>query len=86
MRRSDCADAQAGLRLCCSHTPEDRFSGDKAHPICYHNGNLHRNDFILSKHFNFERLMIEQSPFSRRPVSDQLPTIRLLVADSCRYL
>ena len=22
---SDCADAQAGLRLCCSQTPEDRF-------------------------------------------------------------
>ena len=25
-RWSDCADAQAGLRLCCSQTPEDRVS------------------------------------------------------------
>ena len=28
---SDCADAQAGLRLCCSQTPEDRFSRFEAH-------------------------------------------------------
>ena len=26
MRWSVCADAQAGLRLCCSQTPKDRFS------------------------------------------------------------
>ena len=25
-RWSDCVDAQAGLRLCCLKTPEDRFS------------------------------------------------------------
>ena len=24
-------DSQAGLRLCCSQTPEDRFSRDEAH-------------------------------------------------------
>ena len=29
----DCADAQAGLHLCCTHTLEDRFSRDKAHII-----------------------------------------------------
>ena len=29
--RSDCADAQAGLRLCCSQTSIDRFSGLDAH-------------------------------------------------------
>ena len=28
-----CADAQAGLHLCCSQTPEDRFSRDEAHTI-----------------------------------------------------
>ena len=26
-------DAQAGLRLCCSQTPKDRFSRDEAHFI-----------------------------------------------------
>ena len=30
-RWSDCADAQAGLRLCCTQTPEDRLSRDEAH-------------------------------------------------------
>ena len=30
---SDCADAQAGLRLCCSQTPEDRISRVEAHII-----------------------------------------------------
>ena len=35
-RWSDCAVAQAGLRLCCSQTPEDRFSRDEAHlPFFY---------------------------------------------------
>ena len=28
---SDCADAQAGLRLCCLQTSEDRFSRVEAH-------------------------------------------------------
>ena len=28
-----CADAQAGLRLCCSQAPEDGFSRVKAHWI-----------------------------------------------------
>ena len=32
-RWSDCADAQAGLRLCCSQTPEDRVSRVEAHII-----------------------------------------------------
>ena len=31
MPLSDCVDAQAGLGLCCSQTPEDRFSGVEAH-------------------------------------------------------
>ena len=31
MRRLVCADAQAGLRLCCLQTPEDRFSRVEAH-------------------------------------------------------
>ena len=30
---SVCAEAQAGLRLCCSQTPEDRFSLVEAHII-----------------------------------------------------
>ena len=32
-RWSDCTDAQAGLRLCCSQTPEDRVSRVEAHII-----------------------------------------------------
>ena len=32
-RWSDCADAQAGLCLCCSQTPEDRVSRVEAHII-----------------------------------------------------
>ena len=31
MRRLVCADVQAGLRLCCLQTPEDRFSRVEAH-------------------------------------------------------
>ena len=31
MRWSVCADAQAGLRLCCSETTEDRVSRDEVH-------------------------------------------------------
>ena len=34
-RWSDCADAQAGLRLCCSQTPEDRVSRVEAHIMLY---------------------------------------------------
>ena len=30
----DCADAQAGLRLCCLQTPEDRFSRVEADMFC----------------------------------------------------
>ena len=30
-RITECADAQAGLRLCCSQTSEDRFSRVEAH-------------------------------------------------------
>ena len=37
-RRSDCADAQAGLRLCCSQTPEDRFSCFAAQLVCVQQG------------------------------------------------
>ena len=36
MRWSDCADAQAGLRLCCSQNTEDRFSRAGAHKIVYY--------------------------------------------------
>ena len=57
---------------------------EKHHLVCYNNGNLHRNGYILSKHLSFERLMIEQSPSSGRPVYDQLLTSRRLVADPCR--
>ena len=32
-RWSDCADAQAGLPLCCSQTSEDRFSHIEAHIV-----------------------------------------------------
>ena len=32
-RRSDCVDAQAGLRMCCSQTPDDRVSRAEAHII-----------------------------------------------------
>ena len=28
---ADCADAQAGLHMCCSQTSEDRFSRVEAH-------------------------------------------------------
>ena len=34
--KSDCADGQAGLRLCCSQTPEDRFSRVEAHLFLLH--------------------------------------------------
>ena len=33
MRRLVCANAQAGLRLCCSQIPEGKFSYVKAHVI-----------------------------------------------------
>ena len=41
-----CADAQAGLSLCCSQPPEDRFSRDKAHIT--RSGDIHPCNLKLS--------------------------------------
>ena len=36
-RRADCADAQAGLSLCWSHSPESAFIATKPYRLCHKN-------------------------------------------------
>ena len=60
-RWSDCADAQAGLRLCCSQTPEDRVSRVEAHIIAVFMIRAIVNELHPTFFFVFFLILIESS-------------------------
>ena len=83
-RWSDCADSQAGLRLCCSQITEDRFSHDEAHLITikrYDRENVEgdisskhtKNTFLINKvFFDMIQLLYVQWLFSTQRVNKNL--------------